>query len=119
MTLTKGEVRENHVVEFVEGQRIAWKPAEPGQAPVGHLWCWEVRPIDDVRSLVVHTYDSTEMTDPPRYPRARATTSELLELHLDRLASIVQPLPVVAYSQPSVSVHACICSISELRRVGN
>src|SRR3954454_6738053 len=38
MTTTKGNVRENHVVEFVEGQRIAWTPAEPGQEAPGHLW---------------------------------------------------------------------------------
>ncbi len=35
MTLTGGSVRENHVVEFDEGRRIAWRPAEPGQAPPG------------------------------------------------------------------------------------
>jgi uncharacterized protein YndB with AHSA1/START domain len=28
MTLTRGDVRENHVVEFEEGRRIAWTPAE-------------------------------------------------------------------------------------------
>src|SRR6478752_7422613 len=34
MTLTgDGAVRENHVVEFEEGRRIAWRPAEPGQRP--------------------------------------------------------------------------------------
>jgi uncharacterized protein YndB with AHSA1/START domain len=31
MTLTGGSARENHVVEFEEGLRVAWKPAEPGQ----------------------------------------------------------------------------------------
>ncbi len=31
MTTTKGHVRENHMVEFDEGHRIAWRPAEPGQ----------------------------------------------------------------------------------------
>src|SRR3954462_11505301 len=30
-TLTKGTLRENHVVEFEEGRRIAWTPAEPGK----------------------------------------------------------------------------------------
>ena len=30
MTTTKGNVRDNHVVEFVEGERIAWMPAEQG-----------------------------------------------------------------------------------------
>ena len=28
MRLTRGSIRENHVVEFDEGQRIAWMPAE-------------------------------------------------------------------------------------------
>ena len=54
MTLTMGSIRENHVVEFVEGRLLAWMPAEPGQAPVGHLWRWEVKPIDDARSMVTH-----------------------------------------------------------------
>ena len=37
MTLTRGDVRENHVVEFEEGRRIAWTPAEVGKRPPGHL----------------------------------------------------------------------------------
>ena len=45
MTLTRdGAIRENHVVEFEEGRRIAWRPAEPGQRPPGHLWRWELEP---------------------------------------------------------------------------
>lgn len=35
MTTKKGHVRENHVVEFEEGRRITWRPAEPGQNPPG------------------------------------------------------------------------------------
>jgi uncharacterized protein YndB with AHSA1/START domain len=38
MTTTAGKVRENQVVEFDEGRLIAWRPAEPGQQPPGHLW---------------------------------------------------------------------------------
>ena len=38
MTTTKGNLRENHVVEFDAGRRIAWRPAEPGQEPPGHLF---------------------------------------------------------------------------------
>ena len=37
MTLTRGAIRENHVVEFDEGCLIAWRPAEPGREPPGHL----------------------------------------------------------------------------------
>lgn len=40
MVLSKGSVRENHVVEFAEGRRIAWMPADPGRPPAGHLWRW-------------------------------------------------------------------------------
>lgn len=57
VTLTTGGVRENHVVEFVENRRIAWRPAEPGQPPIGHLWRWEVEPIGDAVSRVTLTYD--------------------------------------------------------------
>src|SRR5690242_12499109 len=46
MTLTKGQVRENHVVEFAEGRRIAWNPAPAGERPPGHLWRWELEPVD-------------------------------------------------------------------------
>src|SRR5450755_512218 len=60
MTTTNGNVRENHVVEFDEGRRIAWEPAEPGQEPPGHLWRWELEPIDASRTRVTHTYDWTQ-----------------------------------------------------------
>ena len=90
MTLTRGTVRENHVVEFVEGRLIAWKPAEPGRPPVGHLWRWQVEPIDDERSLVVHTYDWTGLHDESRFERARATTSDRLAASLDRLALLAE-----------------------------
>ena len=47
MTLTGGQVRQNHVVEFDEGRRIAWRPAEVDADPPGHLWRWELEPRDD------------------------------------------------------------------------
>jgi hypothetical protein len=83
-------VRENHVVAFDEGRRIAWRPAELGKRPPGHLWRWELEPIDSSRTRVTHTYDWTELTDPERMPRAQATTSENLEASLDRLAALVE-----------------------------
>jgi len=87
--LTRGQVRENHVVEFEEDRRIAWRPAEPGTAPPGHLWRWEIEPLDGSRSLVRHTYDWTELTDTERFARARATTAERLRASVDRLAALV------------------------------
>lgn len=92
MVLTKdAKVRDNHVVEFDEGRLIAWRPAESGGQPFGHQWRWELRPLDDDRTEVTHTYDWSELTDEQRFPRARATTSERLQASLDRLARAVAP----------------------------
>lgn len=85
-----GVVRENHVVEFEEGRCIAWRPAEPGQEPPGHLWRWELEPIGASRTRVTHTYDWTQLTDESRFRRARATTAEKLRASLDRLADLAE-----------------------------
>lgn len=90
MTTTKGSVRENHVVEFDEGRLIAWRPAEPGREPPGHLWRWALEPIDSARTRVTHTYDWTELTDEGRFARARATTAEKLQGSLNRLGALVE-----------------------------
>jgi uncharacterized protein YndB with AHSA1/START domain len=90
MTLTRGQVRENHVVEFDEGLRIAWRPAEPGKKPPGHLWRWELEPIDSSSTRVTHTYDWTQLTDESRIPRARATMADKLQNSLDRLAALAE-----------------------------
>lgn len=90
MTLTAGAVRENHVVEFDEGRRIAWRPAERGRRPPGHLWRWELEPAGASRTRVTCTYDWTRLTDRKRLPRARATTPERLRASLDRLAALAE-----------------------------
>lgn len=90
MSLTRGGIRANTVVEFEEGRRIAWRPNVPGRQPPGHLWRWELEPIDDGRTRVTHTYDWTELTDRSRFPRARATTVERLAASIDRLAALVE-----------------------------
>jgi len=90
MTTTKGSVRENHVVEFDEGRLIAWRPAEPGRQPPGHLWRWALEPIDSSRTRVTHTYDWTELTDQKRLARARATTADKLQASLDRLGALAE-----------------------------
>jgi hypothetical protein len=77
------------VVEFEEGRRIAWRPAEPGRTPPGHLWRWELEPLTDGQTLVRHTYDWTELTDPSRFTRAEATTADRLRASVDRLVAQV------------------------------
>lgn len=88
--LTNGMVRENHVTEFVEGSKIAWRPAEPGKPPPGHLWRWELSPVNAELTTVTHTYDWTELNDPTRLERARATTVDMLRESMDRLAVLAQ-----------------------------
>ena len=90
MILTKGAIRENHVVEFAEGRLIAWVPAEAGKQPPGHLWRWELEPADASRTRVTHTYDWTRLTDRKRLPRAQATTAGKLRASLDRLAALAE-----------------------------
>lgn len=90
MTLTMGADRENHVEEFEEGRRIAWRPSEPGATPPGHLWRWELEPLDDGRTRVTHTYDWSQLTDETRMPRARATTSDKLLGSINRLAALAE-----------------------------
>ena len=88
MVLSQGSVRENHVVEFEEGRRIAWLPADPGEPPAGHLWRWELEPTGVATTEVTHTYDWSQLTDQNRFARARATTSESLHASLVRLARL-------------------------------
>ena len=50
------------MVEFEEGRRIAWRPAEPGKSPPGHLWRWELEPAGPSSTRVTCTYDWTQLT---------------------------------------------------------
>src|SRR5262249_13384055 len=90
MTLTNGAVRDNHVVEFIEGSQIAWRPSEPGKQPPGHLWRWLLGPVNDTLPLLTHTYDGTTLTDSTRLIRARATTPDMLRASIDRLAVLAR-----------------------------
>jgi hypothetical protein len=88
--LSSGIVRHNHVVEFEDGRRVAWRPAKPDLAPPGHLWRWQLEPLGAGRTLVTHTYDWTELTDESRFERARSTTPERLSASLDLLAGLAE-----------------------------
>jgi uncharacterized protein YndB with AHSA1/START domain len=91
MTLTRdAAIRENHIVEFEEGRLIAWRPSEVGRRPPGHLWRWELEPLDARSTRVTHTYDWTELTDRKRLPRARSTTPDKLLGSITRLAAIAE-----------------------------
>ena len=89
MTNTGDKVRENRVVEFEEGRRIAWLPAPVGAPAPGHLWRWELEPVDG-GTLVRHTYDWSGLTDPRRFDRARSFDSAALQASVDRLAALAE-----------------------------
>lgn len=89
--LTNGQVRANHIVEFTEGRRIAWRPSPVGEQPPGHLWRFELEPLGDGGTRVTHTYDWTDLHDEQRLPRARATTPDRLAASLERLAAVAAP----------------------------
>lgn len=81
--------RENVVIEFDEGRLIAWTPRVPGQQCPGHLWRWELEPLDDTRTRVTHTYDWSALEDEARRARARETTESYLMASIKRLAQRV------------------------------
>ena len=94
MTLTRTSgVRDNRVIEFEEGRLIAWMPGDAGAEPAGHLWRWQLEPLDESRTLVTQTYDWTGL--PPETPttrlgRARSTTTDMLQASLERLAALAE-----------------------------
>ncbi|WP_227873087.1 SRPBCC family protein [Brachybacterium ginsengisoli] len=92
MTNRNGGVRDNHIVAFVEGREIAWRPAPHGEQPAGHQWGWELDPLEDGRTRVTHVYDYSAL--PPsqekRLAKARAMTPENLLASIDRLAALAE-----------------------------
>ena len=91
MTNVGDRVRENRIVEFVEGERIAWLPSPVGEAAPGHLWRWELETTAG-GTLVRHTYDWSGLTDTTRFARAQANTVEGLAASIDRLAALAEQL---------------------------
>lgn len=89
MKIHLGTLRENRIVEFEEGRLIAWLPNEPGKKAPGHLWRWELEPLDETHTRVTHTYDWTNLTDENRIPRARRTGPDRLGASIERLAELV------------------------------
>lgn len=87
VTLTRGTLRPNRVVEFEEGRVIAWRPVPTGEPEPGHEWRWELSPVEG-GTLVRHVYDWTDLTDPARLAIARWTTTANLAASIERLATL-------------------------------
>lgn len=83
---------ENHVVDFVHGERIAWATARRGQTPPGVRWSYSLHQAGPGRTRVVHTYDWSRVTDPAVLARVsfpRIPADRLAET-LERLAAAVE-----------------------------
>lgn len=89
MTNVGDRVRQNRIVEFEEGRRIAWLPSPVGEAEPGHLWRWELESTDQ-GTLVRHTFDWSGLADPTRVARAQQNTAAALLASIDRLAAIAE-----------------------------
>ena len=83
-------MRDNRIVEFEAGRRIAWFPSSfQGEPPPGHPWRWQLEPPGDGRTRVTHTYDWTNLQDEARLSFSKATTADRLQASIDRLADLV------------------------------
>jgi len=87
---TRGHYRvENHVVRYESDRALAWKPAAPGKAPSGHVWIWELAPDTgahgDDRTVVTHTHDWSEVTDPEMLARADEVSADQMRETLRHL----------------------------------
>jgi uncharacterized protein YndB with AHSA1/START domain len=71
----------NHVVEFEEGRRIAWRHFG------GHVWRYVLEPLDDGRTRVTEQFDARTSRSPfvLRLMRARSRNRTSIEATLDRL----------------------------------
>jgi uncharacterized protein YndB with AHSA1/START domain len=87
-----GYQTENHVVEFVPGERLAWATARRGQPPAGVRWEWTLHPLGPDRTRVVHSCDWSRVSDPAVLARVsfpRIPADRLAET-LERLAAAVE-----------------------------
>lgn len=55
---------ENHVTGYSPNQLLAWQTAPAGQEPPGWQWVWELESEGSDSTLVRHTYDWSNVTDP-------------------------------------------------------
>lgn len=90
MSTSKGKLKDNRVVVFEEGRAIGWLTADHGHEPPGHLWRWDLDPLDAATTRVTHTYDWTGVADESRWPRHRQTRPEHLLASIERLKELAE-----------------------------
>jgi uncharacterized protein YndB with AHSA1/START domain len=83
-------VTDNRVVEFERDRRISWATSRHGQPPAGVRWGWQLTPLDDGRTRIVHTYDWSRVTDPAVLARVSfpRVSPDQLQDSVDRLVAL-------------------------------
>lgn len=89
MLNSNGKVRQNRVVEFDQGHVVAWMPCPVDGEPFGFRWRWQVEQHPE-GTLVIHSYDWTELTRQDLVEEARTVGVADLERSLARLAALVE-----------------------------
>ena len=83
---------ENHVMVLEPDRAIAWMTTRPGNRLPGFWWRWDLAP-EDGGTVVTHTYDWSQVTDPAvlaRVSSPRSTPDEMRQT-VGRLALAVRP----------------------------
>jgi hypothetical protein len=83
-------VTDNRVIEFEPDRRLSWATSRHGQPPPGVRWGWQLTPLDDGRTRIVHTYDWSRVTDPAVLARVSfpRVSPEQLQGSVDRLVAL-------------------------------
>lgn len=83
-------ITDNRVVELEPGRRLTWTTGRRGQPPAGVRWGWQLTPLDDARTRVVHTYDWSRVTDPGVLARVSfpRVSPDQLQASVDRLIAL-------------------------------
>jgi len=81
---------DNRVVEFEPDRRLTWATGRRGQPPAGVRWGWQLTPLDDAHTRIVHTYDWSRVTDPAVLARVSfpQVSPDQLQARVDRLIAL-------------------------------
>ena len=83
-------VTDNRVVEFEPDRRLAWATGRRGQPPAGVRWGWQLTPLAEAGTRIVHTYDWSRVTDLAVLARVSfpRVSPDQLQASIDRLIAL-------------------------------
>lgn len=83
-------ITDNRVVDFEPDRRLTWATGRRGQPPAGVRWGWQLTPLNDAQTRIVHTYDWSRVTDPAVLARVSfpRVSPDQLQASVDRLIAL-------------------------------